>query len=372
MHPNVLRAVLALSGALVPASRMTAQAPAHLRVQRSEILDRHGFDKPMVAYTMFIPAGWKGDGDIEYVLNNPCLMERRIRYRAAAPDGVGAITIVPEEKWTFSNMPANDNCPHPQITTVRGYLESWVQRNRPGARVFDYRTRADLSAPYKAMERNDNGMRAWSEGGEILVGYQVNGKPVREAISILIFFVQSEFAGINANFTSFAGFTGPAFGMRMPEGTLNFKMVEALRQSVLPAPQWKALQDRAAAQRQADNDATARKIADINHQMAMDNIKGAADRSAIIAQTANDVNAIQMGTWQNTSATMDRTQRERIESIRGVETYSDPHYGGTVQLSNQYQHAWQLKDGSYVLTDDVNFDPNRALGVEGVRLKPVQ
>lgn len=374
MHPKAFRSVLAPALALCAASSLAAQAPApaHLRVQRTEILDRHGFEKPMVAFTMFIPAGWKGDGDIEYVLNNPCLMERRLKYQATSPDGIGAITIAPEEKWGFSNMPVQDNCPHPQITTARGYLESWVQRYRPGARVLDYRARPDLSTPYKYVERNENGMRAWSEGGEILAGYQVNGKAVREAISVLIFFVRSEFPGINGNIVSFAGFTGPAFGMRMPEGTLNFKMVEALRQSVLPAPQWKALQDRAAAQRQAENAATARKIGEINHQIAMDNIRGAADRSAIIAQTADDINKIQMGTWQNTSESMDRTQRERIESIRGVETYNDPHYGGTVQLSNQYQHAWQLRDGSYVLTDDVNFDPNRALGVEGTRLKPTQ
>jgi hypothetical protein len=40
-----------------------------------------------------------------------------------------------------------------------------------------------------------------------------------------------------------------------------------------------------------------------------------------------------------------------------------------VQLSSHYEHAWQLKDGTYLLTDDVNFDPSRDLGVQGQRLK---
>jgi hypothetical protein len=75
-----------------------------------------------------------------------------------------------------------------------------------------------------------------------------------------------------------------------------------------------------------------------------------------------------MGTWQSRNESMDRTQRESIESIRGVETYNDPHYGGTVQLSNQYQHAWQLRDGSYLLTDDPNFDPAR-LNLQGTKLR---
>jgi hypothetical protein len=77
-----------------------------------------------------------------------------------------------------------------------------------------------------------------------------------------------------------------------------------------------------------------------------------------------------MGTWQSRSESMDRQQRETIEGIRGVETYNDPHYGGTVQLSNQYQHAWQLRDGSYLLTDDPSFDPARALNIQGTRLRP--
>jgi hypothetical protein len=109
---------------------------------------------------------------------------------------------------------------------------------------------------------------------------------------------------------------------------------------------------------------------DHNRRMGEINRQGAADRSAIIANTARDINEIQMGTWQSRNQSMDRQQRETIEGIRGVETYNDPHYGGTVQLSNQYQHAWQLRDGSYLLTDDPNFDPARALNIQGTRLRP--
>jgi hypothetical protein len=68
---------------------------------------------------------------------------------------------------------------------------------------------------------------------------------------------------------------------------------------------------------------------------------------------------------------MDRNQREFGEAIRGVETYADRN-GGTVELDHTYNHAWQLDDGSYVLTDDNFFEPYRDLGLSGERLQPVQ
>jgi hypothetical protein len=44
--------------------------------------------------------------------------------------------------------------------------------------------------------------------------------------------------------------------------------------------------------------------------------------------------------------------------------------GSTVELPNHFRHAWKLKDGSYLLTDDANFNPSRDLRIDGQALKP--
>lgn len=68
-----------------------------------------------------------------------------------------------------------------------------------------------------------------------------------------------------------------------------------------------------------------------------------------------------------------RRQREFGEAISGVETYDDPNAaGGQAQLSSLYNHAWRLNDGSYVLSNDANFEPFRDLGVEGRQLERTQ
>jgi hypothetical protein len=318
----------------------------------------------MVAYTLFVPAGWRGQGEIEYPQDN-CGLSQKINWTATAPDGAGAIQIIPEDKWSTSNFPTPpDNCLHAPITSARQYLEWWVQRHRPGARVLDFRPRADLASPFQRIAQEGNGMRSWGEGGEILIGYQQRGRPVRESISTAVFFIQTQIPSMTgAPMEMLQGLTAPGFAMRMPEGTLDFKAAEALRQSIRSAPEWQTRMNQVMAER-------SRIAMDHNRRMGEINRQGAADRSAIIANTARDINEIQMGTWQSRNQSMDRQQRETIEGIRGVETYNDPHYGGTVQLSNQYQHAWQLRDGSYLLTDDPNFDPARALNIQGTRLRP--
>ena len=357
-------ALAATTAVSTVALALQASRPSPLRVQRAEIMDRRGFERPMVAYTAFVPAGWRAEGEVEYAAPGGCGPDQRINWHASAPDGVGAIQIIPEEKWSAGNFPQEpDHCLHASISGARQYLEWWVRRNRPGARVLDFRPRPDLAAPFKALAQEQNGMRSWADAGELLIAYQVGGRSVRETISSASFYIQTQLPSLDPGqrVELLQGMTGPGFAMRAPEGMLDFKAAEALRQSVQTAPEWRARMLQVANTR-------SRIAMESNRQMAETNRRAAADRSAIIANTGREINAIQMGTWQSRNESMDRTQRESIEAIRGVETYNDPHYGGTVQLSNQYQHAWQLRDGSYVLTDDPDFDPARSLNLPGQKL----
>jgi hypothetical protein len=356
-----------------PASSTRPPPPGALRVQRAEIIDRQGFEQPLVAATMLIPVGWRTEGGVEWSVGNRCGPDHRVNWKASAPDNSSAIQIIPEEKWAGGNFPQPDNpCPNVPISATRPYLEWYVQRNRPGARVLDYRPRPDLAERFKSLATTSGGggggeMRSWVEAGEVLIGYQVGGRSMRETIASVGFFIHSRFEGIGSNqpIELLQGQTFPGFAMRAPEGALDFKTSEALRKSIQAGPEWNARMIRSSNERH-------QVAMESGRQMAETNRRAAAERSAIIAQTGREINDMQMGTWQRQNESSDRTQRESIESIRGVETYNDPHYGGSVQLSNQYQHAWQLRDGSYLLTDDSNFDPNRDLGVQGQRLQRTQ
>ncbi|MEO8635674.1 MAG: hypothetical protein ABI587_10405 [Gemmatimonadales bacterium] len=373
---SATRAAHALQAGTRPAPSPAAARPlphGAVRVQRTEIIDRQGFEKPLVAATMLIPVGWRTEGGVEWTAPGGCGPAHRYNWKATAPDGATGVQIIPEEKWLTSNYPDPGNtCLSAPITTTRQYLEWYVKRNRPNARVMDYRPRPDLIEKYQALNRTDQSgggaeLRSWVDAGELLIAYQAGGRAVRETIGSIGFFIRNRFpqVGPGPAIETLQGSTAPGFSMRAPEGALDFKMAEALRKSLQPGAEWSARINRAQNEQH-------RIAMESGRQMAETNRRAAADRSAIIAQTGREINDIQMGTWRSQNESSDRTQRESIESIRGVETYDDPHFGGSVQLSNQYQHAWQLNDGSYVLTDDVNFDPSRDFGVTGQRLKRTQ
>lgn len=372
MQPSSVAAQAGTRPAPRPAAGATLPAGA-FRVQPVEIMDRQGFEKPLVAATVLMPAGWRPEGQVAWNPMNQCGEGHQFNWRATSPDGLGAMQFIPAERWGAGNFPMPDNpCPQAPVNTVRGYLEWYVQRERRGARVMDYRPRPDLAQPYQALASSSpmaggGGMRSWVEGGEVLIAYQVAGKPVRETISTVAAFTHSQFppigAGPGIELLQGQSFTG--FAMRAPDGALDFRRVDALRNSVRLGPEWSRRMAQSANERH-------RVVMESNRRMAEDNLRGARERSEIIARTGREISDMQMQGWQSRNESSDRTQRETIEGIRGVETYNDPVAGGTVQLSNQYPHAWRLNDGSYLLTDDVNLDPARDLGIQGQRLKPAQ
>ena len=168
---GLLVALAAGSGATAQARPLPAGA---LRVKPAEIIDRHGFEKPLVAATMLVPLGWKGEGGVEWNPMDPRGGEGyRFNWKATAPDGVGAIAVLPAERWSHGNFPMpQNNCLSSTASGVRAYLEWFVQRSRPGARVLDFRARPDLAAPYQQLAQlpATPGMRTWVEGGELLIG----------------------------------------------------------------------------------------------------------------------------------------------------------------------------------------------------------
>jgi hypothetical protein len=334
-----------------------------IRVVSVNIPDNAGFGQPMTAATTLIPAGWQAQGGVSWQANNAGCGKNtpHFEWQAVSPDGISAVTILPEESWSGNNLAfagGQQVCPNLWIQSVKEYITTWAQYNRPNARILDYRERPDevaqlnqqlqqLQAQGIAVQGVET--RNWAEAGQVLLAYEYQGVEVRELLGIGVTFYLTRMAGVMpGEIREFLIINAmPGYAMRAPAGQLDIKVAEMLRKSARPNPQWLAL------------------MAQHNAKMSQINIKGARDRSRIITQTGEEIRQIQNESWRNQNASQDRMQRETIESIRGVETYNDPYHGGTVELDNSYKHAWQLNDGSYVLSDDPSFEPYTATGQDG-------
>ncbi len=362
-------AALALSTA--PAAAATATA---LHVQRAEIIDRQGFERPMVASSMLVPAGWRVQSTVAWAPAQEmgCTKPYQRRLSAQSQDGLGTLELLPSEGWGMTSTgSAGNNCPVRRIQDTQTYLRAWVQQHRPGARWLDYRARPDRSQPATQADLDGGGfMRRWAEGGQALIAYQHQGREVREALSTVVSFSQLRMAGL-VGMPGVESLFGEALGVlawRAPAGTLNFGHFDAVWDSIRSGPEWQARINQATNAMARDNFNTHVAIGNIHAQIGRDNLKATAERGENARRTREEIAALRDAGVAGTAATNERMHSRTERAVRGVEPYRDPA-GGTVELPNHYERAWKLRDGTYVLTDSPDFRPGRDLGIEGELLK---
>ncbi|MEZ5920967.1 MAG: hypothetical protein R3C60_06400 [Parvularculaceae bacterium] len=357
--PNALAQAAAASAAAKKTSG------DYLRFEPTVVVDSTGFERPMGAFTLFMPAGWRAEGGVQWGQQFDCTNGYNVSWRAVSPDGAKTIEILPQAKWeqnTYAQSGAGraGPCGLPPSQNVKDYLQILVQQWRPGARIIDFRRRTDLEQKLAQLNSRTptamGEMRSWVEAGEVLVAFNQNGVDMRGSIAAAVGFTYTSTSAPGLQpIESFAGFALPAYAATAPNGQLNFALNEAIRRSIKENPVW------------------SQRIAGHNNKMAQINIDGARKRAEITRQYNNDISRIREETWKSYNESSDKRAREFSEYIRDVETYNDPDGpGGTVELSSFYEHAYKMNDGSYVLTNDPNFEPYRELGMDGTRLEVTQ
>jgi hypothetical protein len=146
------------------------------------------------------------------------------------------------------------------------------------------------------------------------------------------------------------------FASSAPAGRLeaNEKLFRAIVGSVRVDPGWLA------------------RIQQVQLDIAAAQVKGARDRSRIIAQSAEDTRRIVDESYQRRQGSQDRIAERWSQATRGVETFRNPGTGETVELSNRYGNAWSNGKGEYLLSDAPGFDPSAVSREDWTRLQRVE
>ena len=359
MHPKhvAASAMLAIAGW---ALGVHAEAAAQVRMQTVEIVDPNGFEQPMVAATIEIPAGWRHSGGIRWQPQAACGADAtQLHFTAQDQTGLFAVEIMPVAAWQATNLPVpqhSGGCPFLNITSPQQYLGHVVQRIRPGAAILDYRPRPDLIAtpPMQIPGAAGVEQRRITEGGEALIGYQIGAQAIREVLQVVTDVFVTRMPGVYpGEIREFlTGTTWGVFAMRAPDGALSFAAADAIRSSLKLNAAWQAKMQ--------------------GHQSAITsaNAKGARDRSEIVARTGREVNDMINKGWQERQAAQDRMHERTIRGIRGTELFATPQ-GGNVELPGILNRAWQTPAGNYITTDDSTFDPNRNLGIGATEMQRI-
>jgi hypothetical protein len=369
---NGYRVTIALAAVVAACSLGNAQPrapsggtlpPGAFRVEVAEIIDQSGFARPMVAARVLVPSDWRTQGGVQWA-TRPCQEPVTFAWTAASPDGSAGVELFPAESWAAGTRGSGD-CTTGDYRNIRAYLEAYVKRRIPGAQVLDYRTRLDFLETNKdyydglmrIFNESGTGLRASVDAGEILYAFQHNGAAMRGIAAAVGTFYIGELANPlgGAPLWTVSGGTHGVFGAYAPDGQLDFAKIEAIRKSVKGDVAWTA------------------EMFKFTQRLGEINTRGVRDRASIIVaggaaltQSTIEANRIAARNYadvsgsgpSSTSATDERIHRERIEILRGVETYHDPVEGGTVQLDNTFDHAWRVNnEKAYILTNDPNFNP---------------
>jgi len=367
--------------------------PGVVILQRGVIPDPGVVGRGPAMYVM-LPQGWTGRGGVE-PYNEPCAEPFGVNWSAFSPDGAMSVAIFPTDVWQWSTFGMQSECKSAGYANVRDYLAAKAGEMFPGARILDYRQRADYAKA--GQERADShnraaaatgftGSKAWADGGEVLFAYTQNGVDMRGVIGAsAVFYGGSAESPMGGEpLRHLTGATLGTFGAVAPAGRLDFTLIEAVRKSVTPDPRWleayfelqrklgkinaDAAEQRAQMMIAGGAEATRQNIAAYK---AMASASIEASRDSVEAQTRRPTGGGPREMFPG-EAGGDRMQRESIEAIRGVETYHDPIAGGNVQLDATYDHAWRINNNdAYILTNDPNFNPAQ-YGLEATQMGAVQ
>jgi hypothetical protein len=375
--PAVSADAAALPGVFVeakPTSPKSTAASASGAMQRVAISDAGGFEQPISALTLEVPAGWSTSGGVVWERGVECVSNNLgVAWSATSPDGRFGLSLLPRLTWQVSSATVVPMypCPAAAMQSARAYLEAVVKNARPGARVLSYRERPDIVATRSQAVANAlPGTRVWIEAGEILVGYPLQGVDMRESIVGAVTFSEISDPLVGRSLSASAE---DSLALRAPDGQLDFALLERIRTSARINPAWaekvfafSKAKITAISQRQAQDIQTwhARRMNEIS-------TAGILERGRIRMDTIREVGRINNQIVANRDATTTTIHEGNVRAIQEVQPWRDPSTGQQVDLSIHYRHAWQLDDGRQFLTNDADFDPQRALGINGRRLEPV-
>ncbi len=360
-------------------------SPAYFRMKQVKVVDTHGFEKPLTAVTLLIPTDWTLEGGVRYEPKNACTATlARVSFRVASPDGRIAVEHFPSAAWSWSDSPnmrqfmqqdlqmkaqfGMKGCDIGPPLLARDYLSRvLIPTMRAGARVEGEESDADAAKAVQDMARGVESelsrigvpTRVKADTARLRVSYERQGQRQEEWLTAMTFVRATPAPAFDpttgqiGQTLSYVCGADYVFAATAPAGRLqaNEKLFRAILGSIRVDPGWLG------------------RVQQVQANIQAAEIKGAADRSRIIAKSAEDTRRIVSETYQRSQESQDRSSARWTQAYRGVETFRNPATGDTVELSNRYGNAWSNGHDEYLLSDSPGFDPNSVSRENWTRLE---
>lgn len=336
-------------------------------LERRRFLDEQGFDRPVEAFSVLCPMSWRSEGGVQWKGIGGCRGEMiATSIRITSPDGAIRFEQLPARSFSYASDPMMmqamqagaqaGGCGINQPFTAEQYIEGFARQDlkatasgivvdearMPLARKLDEQANAtamQFGNPQQQSTTFAKGRLSWPDGtqGIIEAGVTnlVNQQPDLMTGGTTMFSSTSVF------YTTVTRFPPE----RKDEAA---RMLALFTSSHRMNPVWTKARD----------DFFTR-LGNIEHAGRMERIRLMGEQAQAYAKAQSDASDQRMRSWEQQQASNDRQHEQFVKSIREVETWSDGS-NGRVELTSGYDHAWSRGDGSYILSNNPNFDPSSA------------
>ena len=362
--------------------------PSYLRLKRAEVVDQHGFEKPLPAMSVLIPVDWTFQGEVKLAqrIGDPADLVKLV-FRTTSPDGHLAIELLPSWNWSWVDDPMmrqaiqNQSAMAAQLgraptqmmppMTARDFLSKVaVPKLRPGAKLLGIEPIPDLDPALQSQVKQAQALasqaglqtRLRADEARARIQLPAGKAPAEEWITAVVITHATAMptltpgSGQMRQSAMHQSSAESIYALRAPPGELpaHEKLFRTVISTVRVDPAWQA------------------RVTQVQASMSASNVQSAQDRSKIIAQSAEAQRRSIQGAYEAHQKAEDKSAERFSDAMRGLQTYRNPVTGEDVKLSNQYGHAWASGNGEYVMSDTPGFKPGDVLQGHWTELQPVK
>lgn len=348
-------------------------------LQRYRFLDENGFGSPIEATSTLMPRGWRVQGGVRWRSVNECRGDIVVwRVSASSPDGAIQYMLLPTRTFGFSQDPLiqqalvagarQGGCAVSPPFNAAQYLGNWA-RGEMGAKVSNIRTDESLQATLDKISADGNATSRQYDTGMSQSGTGVYGTLTwpdgtrglaRVGVMVMVNQSRNTYGGAPNGFATTMVFHQSVIRYLPEREAEALKVYGTISASERVNPVWKRAKE-----------AFLTRVGNSEQAARMERMRLMGEQSRAYARAQSEASSSRMRSWERQQASSDRSQHRYIQTIREVETWRDGE-GNPVELNAGYNHGWSKPDGSYILTNDSNFDPAVELQEDWVRMQKPQ
>lgn len=357
-------------GAGTAAAASGAVPDGVVRMKAAVIEDTQGYAQPVPAFRFLVPSDWTVEGGVEWTSGAGC-PENAVRpwARATAPDGVTTFEVLPAMTWLWSPDPMNQQqlastaqqgmgCPLMPTMGMEGWVrEVFVPQRRPGSSLVRSEALPGLVAHLEGVwaprlqQARAAGMpmRYQADAARVLLDHGASEEWITGQVELVVMPMASLSAGWSGNYSATTDLetnrVSNLFAGRAPKGQLSER--EALFGTIAASyrvdPRWLAA------------------VTQLVQGIKQGQIDTYKEIARIHRETSQEILRSNQASWEATQRSNDEAAKSFSQMIREVDEWQDTD-GGTVELDQNWDHAWSNGQGEYLLSNDANWQPNVALG----------